>query len=205
MDRAGSSSETSVQKFIPEDFQPGDNAPLEAAYRQYFNQYMGWARSRWALEDNLLAECFNEAVLIFRKKVWEGDLESYRGKAVNTILFSFAANLIRNQYKKEGQHRSRYLPLADHAQEMEAESSGMIETELEGPLFRDVPEGKMAELKKAMAQLTERCRTILVNRIVHGLSMPEIAEQLGLANADTAKTAKNKCLKRLKSLMERLP
>ena len=56
-----------------------------------------------------------------------------------------------------------------------------------------------------MAQLTERCRTILVARIVHGHSMPEIAEQLGMANADTAKTAKNKCLNRLKKLMGRLP
>lgn len=203
MDRSGSSSNTSVQKFAPEDYPPGDNAPLESAYRRYYGQYMGWARSNWGLADDLLAECFNEAVLIFRKKAWEGSLESYRGKAVNTILFSFAANLIRNRNKKESKHQSRHLPLADHAQELESESEGIVEAELEGPLFGSAPEGRMAELKKAMAQLSERCQTILISRIVHGLSMPDIAESLGLANANTAKTAKNKCLKRLKSLMGR--
>ncbi len=205
MDRSSSSSNKKVQSFAPEDFPRGDNVPLEKAYRRHSSQNLNWARSRWGLEDDQLAEAFNEAVLIFRKKAWEGSLESYRGKAVNTILFSFAANLIRNRIKKESLHQSRHLPLADHTQELESDSSEMVEAELDGPLFQSPPEGRMADLQKGMEQLTERCRQILISRIVHGLSMPDIAEQLGMANADTAKTAKNKCLKRLKSLLGRLP
>lgn len=203
--------------FRPEDFPKGDNGPLEKVYRAYYAQYMNWARGRWSLADDLLADAFNEAVLVFRKKAWEGLLEGYRGKGVNTILFSFAANLVKNCLKKEGKHQSRMVPLSDETGEPEAgesfepslkeeeEAASAIDDELNGPLFRSPAVGRMAELKKGMAGLTERCRKILVYRIVHGFSMPEIAEQLDMANADTAKTAKNKCLKRLRTLMARLP
>ncbi len=207
MKQKAESAGNPVQVFAPEDFPKGDNRPLEAVYRKFYLQYIHWARSRWGLGDDLLADAFNEAVLIFRKKAWEGGLEGYRGKGINTILFSFAANLIRNRLKKEGQYQSRLVPLSEEqvGTKFESlESTSLVEDELEGPLFRNAPEGKMALLKKGMAQLTERCRQILVYRIVHGFSMPDIAEQLGMANADTAKTAKNKCLNRLKQLLGRL-
>ena len=211
MDRPAKPPHDKVRPFAPEDYPKGDNRPLETAYRRYYLQYMHWARSRWSLEDHDLAEAFNEAVMIFRNKAWEGQLEGYRGKGVNTILFAFAANLVRNRLKKEGKYQSRMLPLTNEGQaeegigQLEADSSDLVDEAQDDPIFHKAPEGRMAQLKQGMAQLTERCRQILVARIVHGHSMPEIAEQLGMANADTAKTAKNKCLNRLKKLMGRLP
>lgn len=203
MSRSTDLPSTQLWQFDPKDFPVGQNEPFERMYRRYYPQYKPWAHKRWGGADHDIAEAFNEAVLIFRKKVWEGSMEGYRGKAVNTILFAFAANVIRNHFKRSQQHRDRFAPLPDQIGEMEVASDVTVEEALQGPLFRQVPEGKMALLKAGMDQLSERCRNLLMLRIVHGLSMPDIADQMGLANADTAKTAKNKCLKRLRSLLGR--
>lgn len=201
MSRFSTSSSSDRWQFAPEDFPKGQNEPFERIFRLYYTQYQNWARGRWGETELDLTEAFTDAVMIFRKKVWDGKMEDYRGKAVNTILFSFAANLVRNQFKQQQKHRDRYTPLSDQPEGLEVASASLVEDELEGPLFQQVAEGKLARLQAAMAELSDRCRTLLQLRIVHGLSMPDIADHLGLANANTAKTAKNKCLKRLKSLL----
>lgn len=187
--------------FDPADFPRGDNAPFEALYRRLYQQYVGWGTKRWGVNEDVLQEAFNEALLIFRRKAWEGGLENYAGKQVNTILFSFAANLIRNRLKTDQRHKERFAPLDEDHVQIEQTSSFVVEAESQKGIFSEPAEGRVAALRKSFAQLTERCQQILNLRIVHGLSMPDIAETLGLSNANSAKTAKNKCLNRLKSIM----
>gem|GEM_PF-4179914 len=201
MSRSSHSPSSNRWQFAPEEFPKGHNEPIERVFRMYYDQFHHWARGRWGETDLDLTEAFTDAVMIFRKKVWEGKMEDYRGKAVNTILFSFAANLVRNKFKQQQKHRDRYTPLSDQPDGLEVASASLVEDALEGPLFQQLAEGKLARLQAAMADLSDRCRTLLQLRIVHGLSMPDIADRLGLANANTAKTAKNKCLKRLRSLL----
>jgi DNA-directed RNA polymerase specialized sigma24 family protein len=48
-----------------------------------------------------------------------------------------------------------------------------------------------------MQALSEKCRKVITMSIAEGQSMAEIAEQLGMASADVAKTTKSRCYKRL--------
>lgn len=189
--------------FDPADFPPGDNAPFEAVYRLNYKPFIAWGTKRWGISEDALQEAFNEAILIFRRKAWEGDLKTYSGKQVNTILFSFAANLVRNRIKTDQKHASRFEQLEDRHAQVEQESAFVVERERQRGIFSEPAEGRVAELRKYWKQLTERCQKILNLRIVQGMSMPDIAEALGLSNANSAKTAKNKCLNRLKTLMGR--
>jgi RNA polymerase sigma factor (sigma-70 family) len=195
------SSEPHKSRFDPADFPRGDDRPMEHLYKGLYRPYMAWAVQRWRTSDEVLEEAYNEAVLIFRRKAWEGSLDGYAGKQLNTILFSFAANLIRNRLKKEQQFQERFRPLDEDLSRMEEASEEMVLSAAKEGIFREGAEGKLAQLQKGFAQLTERCRQLLLMRIVHGLSMPEIAENMGMSGPDSAKTAKNKCLKRLKTLL----
>ena len=181
-----------------EDFPAGDNAPLEQLYLNCREQFFGWAFKSFGMEREDLEEVYTEAVILFRRKAWDGSLASYAGKAVNTILFSFARNLIRNRYKKQAVFKRVHSSIDDSVGEI-ADQTPFHASE-EG-IFADLPSGKMARMLKALNQLSDRCRELLTQRIVHRFSMEEIAANLGLKNADSAKTAKNKCLKRLKNLL----
>ena len=183
------------------DFPKGDDRPLERMYRSLYQPYLAWAIQRWGNRGDVLEEAFNEAVMIFRRKAWDGSLESYVGKQLNTIIFSFAANLIRNRLKVEQQYQERFQPLDEKQAELEGQSEKMIFEAAGEGIFREGAEGRAAKLKVGFAQLTARCQQILLLRIVHGFSMPEIAVSLGLSSANSAKTAKNKCQNRLKQLL----
>src|SRR5690554_6180037 len=52
----------------------------------------------------------------------------------------------------------------------------------------------------ALDKLGEPCRTIILDFYISSLSMQEICDKFGYANADNAKNQKYKCLQRLKKL-----
>ena len=57
-------------------------------------------------------------------------------------------------------------------------------------------------INKCIHQLGDTCRKILMYYYFDGLSMQDIADQLGFANTNTAKTKKYKCKKKLDELVK---
>ena len=53
-----------------------------------------------------------------------------------------------------------------------------------------------------MEQLGETCRKVLMYYYFDEMSMQEIADKLGFANTDTAKTKKYKCKQKLDELVK---
>lgn len=60
---------------------------------------------------------------------------------------------------------------------------------------------RMEIINKCINSLGETCRKVLMYYYFDNLSMTDIAEKLGFANADTAKTKKYKCKKELDELI----
>jgi RNA polymerase sigma factor (sigma-70 family) len=57
-------------------------------------------------------------------------------------------------------------------------------------------------IARCMEQLGETCRKVLMYYYFDELSMQEIADKLGFANTDTAKTKKYKCKQKLDELVK---
>ena len=57
-------------------------------------------------------------------------------------------------------------------------------------------------INECINSLGDTCRKILTYYYFDGMSMSDIAEKLGFANTDTAKTKKYKCKKKLDSLVK---
>lgn len=60
-------------------------------------------------------------------------------------------------------------------------------------------------LKNYMSQLGGDCKTILIDWGYYGYSMQEIAKSLNLASAESARSIKYKCLKKLRELIAQKP
>jgi len=67
----------------------------------------------------------------------------------------------------------------------------------------ELHKSKVEQIDNAMQQLSEKCRQVLYMAIADGLSMADIAAQLGMASADVAKTTKSRCYKRLLDFIRR--
>lgn len=53
-----------------------------------------------------------------------------------------------------------------------------------------------------MVQLSDNCRSILIDTLYYGLKMEELAKKYNLSSAETARSTKYKCLKKLRLLIQ---
>lgn len=61
-------------------------------------------------------------------------------------------------------------------------------------------EHSFVQMKEALENLGEPCRSILEDFYIHGMNMEDIRQRFGYTNADNAKNQKYKCLQRLKKI-----
>lgn len=189
------------QLFNPDLFPKGDNRAIEAVYKCYASQFTGWALKNFFLKKEEAEEVFDRAVMVFRRKVWNGELGAYKGLAESTLLFALAKNIIRDRYKKSALYAERYVPLEGEHYETADRSLENLDCGEADVLFDATESEREREVQKAFYSLDEKCREVLLMRIVYGYSMEEIAEKLQFKNPDSAKTQKNKCFNKLKSFL----
>ena len=192
---------TERQLFDPDLFPKGDNGAIEAVHRRHASHFTGWAFKNFSLKREEAEEVFDRAVMVFRRKVWSSELTAYKGIAENTLLFALAKNIIRDRYKKSMLYAERYVPLEDEHYEAADKSLENLACEEVDVLFDAAESEREREVQKAFYSLDEKCREVLMMRIVYGYSMEEIAEKLRFKNPDSAKTQKNKCFNKLKSFL----
>lgn len=135
-----------------------------------------------------------EAVLIFRDKVLKGEL---------TELSSLNAYLYRTCWNMYQERRRRQERLRTHAEEIrhtfyEESQHSVAPWEWEETKREEEThfERKLNATKQALSLLDEKCRKILNLYYFQRQRMIAIAEQLGFASADVAKTSKSRCYKK---------
>ena len=58
--------------------------------------------------------------------------------------------------------------------------------------------------KKAMSELTDRCKNIIEAYYIRSMPMKEIATHLNLSSGDVSKTLKNRCYKKLLEVVKNI-
>jgi len=100
---------------------------------------------------------------------------------ISTYLYSICQNL----WRKELERKSRFT-----------------NEEIKRTEIIDVDRKEKIEIiNKCIQQLSETCRKILTYYYFERFSMQKIADMMGFANADTAKTKKYKCKKQLDKIV----
>lgn len=181
-------------------FQRGDNAAVEAIFKRYYASFLSWLQKTYRCSREQGVDVYCRTVLIFREKAWEGAFNGYRGVTLKTLIFSIGKNVYREELRKE----QRHLAVLRYTEEPEeAFSDDFIDFSSEDfdRFAGESTDEKTLRVKKALEEVGEGCKKILMMRIVYGCSMDDIAEEMNFKNPDSAKTQKNKCLKKLKDLL----
>lgn len=177
-----------MNKTALKDLQSDDRLKLKALYNQYRAEFLGFGR-RYNLDQDSLADVYQEAFLALRKRALQGKLDAI-DSSMKTYLFGIGKFKIYDaiKAKKSDVPYEKLLHVAgDEVEE--------IAIEVEPQLTE-----KQVLLRKYLKQLGEKCRQVLTMFYYRGLNIKEIAEHAGYRSENVVKAQKSRCLKSLRQL-----
>ena len=157
----------------------GDEKALEFIYKKYYRMMTKLVITNSGTEDEA-RDVYQDALVVFWQKARSGNL--VLTSKISTYVYSICQNL----WRKELDRKKRL----SNEEKDSAES-----LDLDGPEREKI-------IARCMEQLGETCRKVLMYYYFDEMSMQEIADKLGFANTDTAKTKKYKCKQKLDELIK---
>jgi len=157
----------------------GDESALDFLYKKNYKMMINMIIKNNGTEEEA-KDVYQEALLAFWLKAASGKLEMT--SKISTYIYSICQNL----WRKELDRKSRL----SHEQKDGIEPDTADQSE------------RARLINICLNELGETCKKILYYFYYDDLSMDDIAEKMGFANADTAKTKKYKCKKELDKLVK---
>ena len=167
------------EKELFERIQGGDEKALEFVYKKYYRMMTKLVVTNSGTEDEA-RDVFQDALVVFWQKARSGKL--VLTSKISTYIYSICQNLWRKEL--------------DRKKRLSSEERDTSES-----MDLDSPEREKI-IAKCLDQLGETCRKVLMYYYFDDMSMQEIADKLGFANTDTAKTKKYKCKQKLDELIK---
>ncbi|MBK5280110.1 MAG: sigma-70 family RNA polymerase sigma factor [Bacteroidia bacterium] len=162
-----------------ERIKAGDEKALEFIYAKYYRMMTKLVITNSGTEDEAM-DVYQDALVVFWKKARSGNL--VMTSKMSTYIYSICQNL----WRKELDRKKRLS---------NEQKDGSVSMDMDSPEREKI-------IAKCMNQLGETCRKVLMYYYFDEMSMQEIADKLGFANTDTAKTKKYKCKQKLDELVK---
>ncbi len=157
----------------------GDEHALEVVYQKNYRMMMRLVQNNSGTEQEA-KDIYQEAVVVFWQKAVSGNL--VLTSKISTYIYSICLNLWRKELDRKKRHTNEEYD-KPHYQQHDAEEKAKI-------------------VRECIDQLGETCKKVLSYYYFDGMSMKEIAERVGFANTNTAKTKKYKCKKKLDEIIK---
>lgn len=159
----------------------GDEAALQYLYKKHYRMMLNLVMRNSGSEDEA-KDIFQDALIVFWEKVVQDKLTLT--SKISTYLYSICQNLWRKELERKGKHSGEMTDVPDVVDHDRQERIDIV--------------------NQCIAQLGDSCKQILLYYYYEKLSMQDIAEKMGFANADTAKTKKYKCKQELDTKIKSL-
>jgi RNA polymerase sigma factor (sigma-70 family) len=173
------SSSVMNEKEIFERIQRGDEKALEFLYKKYYRMMTKLVITNSGTEEEA-RDVYQDALIVFWQKATSGNL--ILTSKISTYIYSICQNL----WRKELDRKKR-----------------LSNEEKDTPVSLDTDTAEKEKIiARCIDQLGETCKKVLMYYYFEEMSMQDIAEKLGFANTDTAKTKKYKCKKKLDELVK---
>jgi len=173
------SSAVMNEKEIFERICKGDEKALELLYQKYYRMMTKLVVTNSGTEDEA-RDVYQDALIVFWQKATSGNL--VLTSKMSTYIYSICQNL----WRKELDRKKR-----------------LSNEEKDTPVTLDTDSAEREKiLAKCIDQLGETCKKVLMYYYFDEMSMQDIADKLGFANTDTAKTKKYKCKMKLDELVK---
>lgn len=167
------------EKEIFERICKGDERALEFLYKKYYRMMTKMVITNSGTEEEA-RDIYQEALVVFWQKAVSGKL------VLTSKMSTFIYSICQNLWRKELDRKKR---LSNE----EKDQPVTIDTE---------SEERNKIIARCIDQLGDTCKKVLMYYYFEEMSMKEIADKLGFANTDTAKTKKYKCKQKLDELIK---
>ena len=161
-----------------ERIRKGDEKALEFIYRKYYRMMTKLVLNNNGTEDEA-RDVYQEALIVFWQKVRSN--EFVLTSKMSTFIYSICHNLWLKELKRKSRLSNEEKELAEPIDFEKAEREKII--------------------AECLNEMGESCRKVLMYYYFDDMSMQEIADKLGFANSDTAKTKKYKCKEKFDELV----
>jgi RNA polymerase sigma factor (sigma-70 family) len=162
-----------------EHIRKGDEKTLEFLYKKYYRMMTKMVISNSGTEEEA-RDIYQDALIVFWQKATSGNL--VLTSKISTYIYSICQNL----WRKELDRKKR-----------------LSNEEKDAPVAMDTETAERDQIiARCIEQLGETCKKVLMYYYYEEMSMQDIAEKLGFANTDTAKTKKYKCKQKLDELVK---
>jgi RNA polymerase sigma factor (sigma-70 family) len=152
----------------------GNQKALEFLYKKHYRMMVKMIMRNSGTEEEA-KDIFQDALIVFWEKVVNDRL--VLTSKISTYLYSVCQNLWRKELDRKARLSMEFVDRPDHVDPDKTE--------------------RIAIINQCINGLGETCKRILQLYYFDKLSMNDIAEKMGFANSDTAKTKKYKCKQEL--------
>jgi RNA polymerase sigma factor (sigma-70 family) len=157
----------------------GDERALDYLYTKNYKMMVNLILKNSGTETEA-KDVFQDALVVFWQKIIRGEL--ILTSKISTYLYSVCWNLWRKELDRKKRLSNEEK---DGSEKMNHDQQEQVRI-----------------IRQCVDSLGETCRKVLAYYYFDGFSMKEIAEKMGFANSDTAKTKKYKCKKELDKLVK---
>lgn len=178
-----------MDKEAVKDLKSDKRLKIKALYNRYRAEFLGFGK-RYKLDDDTLADVYQEAFLALRKHAIKGKLNLVKC-SMKTYLFGIGKYMIYDVLSE----KKRTLPYKPN---LHIAGEEIPEIKLDNPTLLSQ---EQLLLRKYFKELGEKCRQVLTLFYYRGLTTKEIAEVAGYNSTNVAKAQKSRCLKTLKQMI----
>lgn len=160
-------------------------------YRCYRDEFIAWSGNRYGATAEQAKDVFQDAVVAFYENIVSGRLTALTS-SVKTYLFEIGKNKLINVQKRE--KRMTY----------KGDPHLINRSEKEDYMNEENKAYSQEQLRKAISKLPDDCQRILELYYFREYDMESIAREMGYKNADTAKSKKSVCMKKLLAELKKI-
>ena len=169
----------------------GDTDALGELYKMYREKFIRTLIKQFCCDVGVATEIYQDCILLVYEKIIEGNFKNPEN--VNSLwnyLYTVGQNKFKERTRAEG--KTDLVDFSNRENDVKADNS------LEEQSLQEKKENRIQEVTKALNELGEPCTRLLELFYYEKRSMEEIKKIMGYSSTDTVKTAKYKCVQRIK-------
>jgi DNA-directed RNA polymerase specialized sigma24 family protein len=162
-----------MEEFLFSAIKNGNTEVLLKIYKQYRNNFIRWAIAQFKVSIEEAKTVFQEVMLTFQDQINSDQLTALDGD-LRTYLFKLGGSKLQAK---------------NHGTENLQRNAG-------------IPAPKVNAGAHHLAQLSERCKQVMLMFYVHGLSLNEVADKLCYKNVEMARDKRYEYFKKLAEVVK---
>lgn len=182
--------ENSTQNII-QQIKSGDEKPLLELYKLYRDEFLTWSSKNYGATTEDAKDAFQDAIIDFHNNIITGKLTALTSSE-KTYLFQIGKFKIINVLKKK-----RKISYKDNLELIKGK-------EFEDYMDEENKVYSQEQVSNAIGKLPEDCQKTLKLHYFNEYDMDSIAREMDYKNADTAKSKKSTCMKKLMVELKKL-